>query len=150
MKNDLPYDSSINTPHMHVTRESHPSMGTHHDAAEHAEWLPVRDDAPCSISIRVHVKHCAGRRKQLTFSGAALLCTHCAKVQILSILDSLLARTIEKVHACTRTAACCCILIWAPTSTGAAGAAVSKECIIRPVLGGRELRRQSLTRLLLS
>ena len=104
MKNDLPYDSSINTLHVHVTRESHPSMCTHHAAAAHAGWLPVRDDAPCSSTIRVVMKHRASHGMSIardarcnSFLGAAL-CTHRAKVQTLCILNSLLARKIEKVH----------------------------------------------------
>ena len=64
MKNILPNDSQINTPHVHVTRESHPSICTHHAAAEHAGWLPVRDDAPCSSIIRVHMKLRVSRRMQ--------------------------------------------------------------------------------------
>ena len=36
MKKSLLDDISIHTPHMHLTRESHPSMCNHHAAAEHA------------------------------------------------------------------------------------------------------------------
>ena len=46
MTNSLLYNTSINTPHVHMKQESHPSMCTHHAAAKHAGWLPVRDDAP--------------------------------------------------------------------------------------------------------
>ena len=51
MRSDLLCDSSINTPHVDLTRDSHPSMCTHHAAAEHAAWLPVRDDSRCSSCL---------------------------------------------------------------------------------------------------
>ena len=41
-------NSSMDTPHMHVTVRIIPHPCTHHAAVEHAWWLPVRDDARCS------------------------------------------------------------------------------------------------------
>ena len=57
MNSDSLYESSGTTPHVDMTRESHPSMCTHHAAPEHALWLPVRDDARCNGIIRVHMQY---------------------------------------------------------------------------------------------
>ena len=63
--------------------------------AEHAGWLPVRDDAPCSSLIRVYVKHRPPRGTQEAIhifgSGTTV---HLSREGTLSILDSLLARKI--------------------------------------------------------
>ena len=78
MNSDLLYDASISTPH--TCEKSHPSMCTHHMLLRSTQGGCRYVTTHRSSSVRVHMKHRAGRRNQLAFSGAALLCTHRAKV----------------------------------------------------------------------
>ena len=97
-------------------RESHPSMCTHHMLLRSTQGgcRYVTTHRSSSVRVQMNIEHRAGRRNQLTFSGTALLCTHRAKVQTLSILDSLLARN-WKSSSCIYED--CCLLLYLDMST---------------------------------
>ena len=64
MNSDLLYDSPRNSPHVDLTRESHPSMCTHHVLLRSTQGGCRYVTMHRSSSVRVHMKHRASRRKQ--------------------------------------------------------------------------------------